>query len=405
VFFHELSTAGKFSIEVMYEDNTTVLLRAKHSKYGVIVVKTSRCVYNALMELAKLAEIKKTSSIEDLVRKRVNECLEDKATRGLLREIEAINNIGSHRYIAETYSTSFMGLPAIVRKYYPWSLEELVEYRRKRFTRREAVDLLIKVGEALSYIHSRGYAHGDVKPSNILIDERGEPKLTDFTVAQRIGGNNCVVATGFTPAFAAPEQLEQNLLCYSSDVYALASLYIYMVYGKTPRSVDVNKLKVPRAIERALAEEPSKRPTIDEFIDMLEDLVREKRFYLESATHMYELNPKRGEYIVGRGDDCDIVIKDDYISEHHCKLIYDEVENTWKIVDLRSLNGTVIERSGNMIVVFIGRRVEESDYYADLAKEMGMGSIEEYLKNGDKILLAYSFKTRRARIEFKYVER
>jgi len=110
-------------------------------------------------------------------------------------------------------------------------------------------------------------------------------------------------------------------------------------------------------------------------------------------------------YEVGRSSDCDIVIEDDYVSEHHCNLIYDEAENTWKVVDDSSLNGTVIERSGNIIVVFIGRRAKESNYYADLVKEAGVGSMEEYLENGDKILLAYSFKTRRARIELKYVER
>jgi hypothetical protein len=82
----------------------------------------------------------------------------------------------------------------------------------------DRVRLLIKVMDALSYSHRHLIIHSDLKPQNILVTSRGEPKLLDFGVAQHQGREG---PTGYTPLFASPEQNTTERLTAASDVYSL----------------------------------------------------------------------------------------------------------------------------------------------------------------------------------------
>jgi serine/threonine protein kinase len=89
---------------------------------------------------------------------------------------------------------------------------------RRALPTAERVRLLIKVMEALSYLHRHLIIHSDLKPPNILVTPRGEPKLLDFGVAQQRGLEG---PTGYTPEFASPEQHAAGRLTAASDVYSL----------------------------------------------------------------------------------------------------------------------------------------------------------------------------------------
>jgi serine/threonine-protein kinase len=88
----------------------------------------------------------------------------------------------------------------------------------------ENVRIFKAVGEALAYMHSRGYVHADMKPNNIIVSSDGTVKIIDFgqscpigTVKERIQG---------TPDFIAPEQVLLKPLDGRTDVFNLgASLY------------------------------------------------------------------------------------------------------------------------------------------------------------------------------------
>lgn len=65
-----------------------------------------------------------------------------------------------------------------------------------------------QLAEALEAVHALGIVHGDVKPGNVLITERGDAKLTDFGVSRAIWGDETVSDSGLfrgTPAYVAPE--------------------------------------------------------------------------------------------------------------------------------------------------------------------------------------------------------
>jgi serine/threonine protein kinase len=74
---------------------------------------------------------------------------------------------------------------------------------------RKAATLMIKVARAVHHAHAKGILHRDLKPGNILLDATGEPHITDFGLARKIGMESGLTMTGMamgTPHYMSPEQ-------------------------------------------------------------------------------------------------------------------------------------------------------------------------------------------------------
>ena len=71
------------------------------------------------------------------------------------------------------------------------------------------VALMLKLCDAIDYAHRLGLLHLDLKPANVLLDERGEPLITDFGLARHMDASHGVDAqeVSGTPSFMAPEQI------------------------------------------------------------------------------------------------------------------------------------------------------------------------------------------------------
>lgn len=100
-----------------------------------------------------------------------------------------------------------------------------------------ALELTAKVAKALHYAHEHGVVHRDVKPENILIDETGEPQITDFGLAMDIETDANITQAGVvmgTPAYMSPEQArgERASLDNRSDVYSLGAVLYEMLTGQ-----------------------------------------------------------------------------------------------------------------------------------------------------------------------------
>ena len=75
---------------------------------------------------------------------------------------------------------------------------------KSKINRMEALSALLQVGQALSYAHSRGIVHRDIKPQNILLDGHGTARLTDFDLVWAADdGRHADRRDGHLPVFSA----------------------------------------------------------------------------------------------------------------------------------------------------------------------------------------------------------
>jgi hypothetical protein len=117
----------------------------------------------------------------------------------------------------------------------------------------EAVGLGMQLCESLDYAHRLGLLHLDLKPANILLDDRGAPLIADFGLARRMdeaGGVDAQEVSG-TPSYMAPEQvlIKQYRLTSGTDIYALGAVLFEMLGGISPHG----RGKPDQVTRRALA--------------------------------------------------------------------------------------------------------------------------------------------------------
>ncbi len=115
--------------------------------------------------------------------------------------------------------------------------------RRGDFDRRGAVKLMLKVTRAVWYAHQAGVIHRDLKPDNILMDEAGQPNISDFGLACRLDDQTTQLLTGSihgTPQYMAPEQAEPHgrPVTMAADIYSLGVILYEMITGAPPLRSD-----------------------------------------------------------------------------------------------------------------------------------------------------------------------
>ncbi|HET9032605.1 MAG TPA: serine/threonine-protein kinase [Dokdonella sp.] len=131
----------------------------------------------------------------------------------------------------------------------PWLAMEYVQGRpfsevMAESSVRERVLMVIKLLDAIDYAHRQLIVHRDIKPGNILVDQRGEPRLLDFGIAKRLDDTDAT-RTHYqprTPAYAAPEQVLGKPITVATDVYAMGVVLYEALSGNKPWNESGSKL-------------------------------------------------------------------------------------------------------------------------------------------------------------------
>ncbi|MGE4159812.1 MAG: serine/threonine-protein kinase [Planctomycetota bacterium] len=156
----------------------------------------------------------------------------------------------------------------VVRVEHGWAL--VMEYvagitlaeaqkKRGRIPENEVLNILLQSLEALEYLHSRGIAHRDVKPDNLMILDSGQLKLADLGLARRVDVQKTLTAIDEilgTPAYMAPEQMHNahaaGKLC---DYYSLGATAWHLLAGRPP-------YEAPSAVDLLMALEKGPPPEL-----------------------------------------------------------------------------------------------------------------------------------------------
>ena len=154
------------------------------------------------------------------------------------------------------------------------SLADLLK-RKGCLSEPDATCYILQVAEALAYIHAENMNHLDVKPANILLNDRNEAVLIDFGLSKQYdaltGGQTSTTPVGISEGYAPMEQYKQGGVSEFSpetDIYALGATFFKLLTGKTPpSSLDVNEDGVP--VDELKARGVS-QPVIDLIVQAME---------------------------------------------------------------------------------------------------------------------------------------
>ncbi|MCD6360725.1 MAG: protein kinase, partial [Armatimonadetes bacterium] len=178
------------------------------------------------------------------------------------------------------------GCPLIVTEYIEGeSLREIISQRSLGIN--ELISIITQIRNGLSYIHSQGVIHGDMKPANILITPVGDVKIVDFGIARRFL-DAVGISTDFwekyvigTPRYMAPEVRESlRNASFASDIYSLGITFYEILTRekfsrknyRPPSEINLTLSRaVDAVIEKATCLEPSKR--YQHVADFCQDLI------------------------------------------------------------------------------------------------------------------------------------
>ena len=158
------------------------------------------------------------------------------------REAKSLAGLSHPNIVGVIDFGEFEGSPYLVMVYVPGGT--LKDWLGEPIPWRGAIQMLLPVARALEYVHKRNIINRDIKPSNILMTESGQPMLTDFGLIKAFGekDKDATNLTGSgmslgTPDYMAPEQWTGET-SVQSDLYSLGVVLYEMITGHRPYMAD-----------------------------------------------------------------------------------------------------------------------------------------------------------------------
>jgi serine/threonine-protein kinase len=141
----------------------------------------------------------------------------------------------------------------------------------------DKVDLVIEVARGVQFAHRNLIIHRDLKPTNILVDERGRPRLLDFGIAKVLEPSadnqnlTHIAQRPVTPAYASPEMLRGEAVDVTTDVYSMGAVLYQLITQTLPINYDgLNLAQLHAHASKVIPPAASKlNPRVDSDLDAI----------------------------------------------------------------------------------------------------------------------------------------
>jgi len=200
------------------------------------------------------------------------------------REARAVAQLSHPHIVGVIDAGEDQGRPYIVFEYVEGeTLKERIR-RMGRLPMEEAIAYAIEIARALGFAHSRQIVHRDVKPQNVLIDEEGSAKVTDFGIARTLDQEG-LTADGRvlgTTDYVSPEQALGHDVNGQSDIYSLGVVLYEMLTGDVPFHGENQVSVAMKHVREDMPDLQSRRPeasaTLAAVLDRMTDKDLRRRY-------------------------------------------------------------------------------------------------------------------------------
>ena len=195
------------------------------------------------------------------------------------REARAVAQLSHPHIVGVIDAGEDEGRPYIVFEFVEGeTLKERIR-RQGRLPITEAIAYAIEIARALGTAHARHIVHRDVKPQNVLIDEEGSAKVTDFGIARTLDEDG-LTADGRvlgTTDYVSPEQALGQPVTGQSDLYSLGVVLYEMLTGEVPFKGDSQVAVAMKHVREVLPDLQSRRPEVSAALAAVIDNATAKR--------------------------------------------------------------------------------------------------------------------------------
>jgi len=186
------------------------------------------------------------------------------------REARAIARLNHPNIVTVIDRGEFGNRQFIVFEHIPGeNLKEVVE-REGQLPVAQALALTHQIARGLAFAHEHGVVHRDVKPQNVLLDESGTAKVTDFGIARSLDPGEELTQTGAllgTSDYIAPEQASGQPVDARTDQYSLGVLLYELLTGEVPYPADSFMAVAMRHLRDPVPSVRERRPDVPERVD------------------------------------------------------------------------------------------------------------------------------------------
>ena len=217
---------------------------------------------------------------------------DDKFIRRFEREALSVSNL-SHPNIVEIYDVGEEeGEHYIVMEYIEGKTLKQLLKKREALTLTEVIDIMTQLTDGIAHAHESYIIHRDIKPQNIMIEDDGRIKITDFGIAMALNATQLTQTNSVMGSvhYLPPEQASGKSATVKSDIYAMGIMMYELLTGTVPfrgdNAVEIALKHMKDKVPSVRKQDPSIPQSVENII--MKATAKNPRNRYDSAKEMHE---------------------------------------------------------------------------------------------------------------------